>query len=31
VADGSLLPTNGSVNPTLTLLANALRVADGLP
>jgi choline dehydrogenase-like flavoprotein len=30
VADGSLLPTNGSVNPTLTLLANALRVADGL-
>ena len=26
--DSSLHPTNGSVNPTLTLVANALRVAD---
>lgn len=31
VSDGSLLPTNGSVNPTLTMLANALRVAEGIP
>ena len=26
----SLLPTNGSVNPTLTILANAIRVAENL-
>ncbi len=30
VADASLHPTNGSVNPTLTIVANALRVADRL-
>jgi len=28
VADASLHPTNGSVNPGLTMLANAFRVAD---
>lgn len=28
VADASLHPTNGSVNPTLTIVANCLRVAD---
>jgi choline dehydrogenase-like flavoprotein len=28
VADASLHPTNGSVNPGLTVLANAFRVAD---
>ncbi|RCK68879.1 hypothetical protein DT076_13195 [Desertihabitans brevis] len=28
VADASLHPTNGSVNPTLTIMANAFRVAD---
>jgi choline dehydrogenase-like flavoprotein len=27
VADGSLLPTSGGVNPTLTLMANVLRAA----
>lgn len=30
VCDGSLHPTNGSVNPTLTLIANAYRVASGI-
>jgi choline dehydrogenase-like flavoprotein len=30
VCDGSLHPTNGSVNPTLTLIANAHRVATQL-
>ena len=30
VADASLLPTNGSVNPCLTTLANAWRVAEGI-
>lgn len=30
VADASLHPTNGSVNPALTVMANALRVADRL-
>ncbi|MFF2050312.1 GMC family oxidoreductase N-terminal domain-containing protein [Leifsonia sp. NPDC058194] len=30
VCDGSLHPTNGSVNPTLTLIANAMRVAEGI-
>jgi len=28
VADASLHPTNGSVNPTLTIMANSFRVAD---
>lgn len=28
VADSSLHPSNGSVNPTLTIVANCLRVAD---
>lgn len=30
VCDSSLHPTNGSVNPTLTIVANAMRVADQL-
>jgi choline dehydrogenase-like flavoprotein len=30
VCDSSLHPTNGSVNPTLTIVANALRVAEHL-
>lgn len=30
VCDASLHPTNGSVNPTLTIVANALRVAEHL-
>ncbi|MET0902748.1 MAG: GMC oxidoreductase [Acidimicrobiales bacterium] len=30
VADASLHPTNGSVNPALTVMANAYRVAEGL-
>jgi choline dehydrogenase-like flavoprotein len=30
VADASLLPTNGSVNPGVTTMANAWRVAEGL-
>ena len=30
VCDSSLHPTNGSVNPTLTIVANAIRVADHL-
>jgi choline dehydrogenase-like flavoprotein len=30
VCDSSLHPTNGSVNPTLTIVANALRVASHL-
>jgi len=28
VADASLHPTNGGVNPALTVMANAMRVAD---
>jgi choline dehydrogenase-like flavoprotein len=28
VADASFFPSIGAVNPTLTLIANALRVAD---
>jgi choline dehydrogenase-like flavoprotein len=28
VADASFFPSIGSVNPTLTIIANALRVAD---
>lgn len=30
VADASLHPTNGSVNPALTVMANAYRVAEKL-
>jgi len=30
VADGSTLPTSAGVNPSLTIAANALRVAEGL-
>ncbi|GAA1061085.1 GMC family oxidoreductase N-terminal domain-containing protein [Agromyces bracchium] len=30
VCDSSLTPTNGSVNPTLTIVANAFRVAEAL-
>ena len=30
VCDSSLHPTNGSVNPALTIVANALRVAEHL-
>ena len=30
VADASLLPTNGSVNPCVTTMANAWRVAEAL-
>ncbi len=30
VVDGSALPTSAAVNPSLTIAANALRVADGL-
>ncbi|GAA3566156.1 GMC family oxidoreductase [Microlunatus spumicola] len=30
VCDSSLHPTNGSVNPTLTIVANAMRVAEHL-
>jgi len=28
LADASFFPSIGSVNPTLTIIANALRVAD---
>ena len=28
VVDGSVMPTAGGYNPTLTILANAYRVAD---
>lgn len=28
VVDGSFMPTSGSVPPTLTIMANSLRVAD---
>jgi choline dehydrogenase-like flavoprotein len=28
VADGSFMPTSGGVNPSLTIAANALRVAE---
>jgi choline dehydrogenase-like flavoprotein len=28
VADGSVFPTSAGYNPTLTILANAYRVAD---
>jgi choline dehydrogenase-like flavoprotein len=30
VADASLLPTNGSVNPGVTTMANAWRIAEAL-
>ena len=30
VADASLLPTNGGVNPCVTTMANAWRVASGI-
>lgn len=30
VTDGSALPTSGGVNPSLTIAANALRIATGL-
>ncbi|MGZ0712692.1 GMC oxidoreductase (plasmid) [Coraliomargarita sp. W4R53] len=30
VCDASLHPTNGSVNPALTVIANAFRIAEGL-
>ncbi|TAM66529.1 MAG: glucose-methanol-choline oxidoreductase [Microbacteriaceae bacterium] len=30
VCDASLHPTNGSVNPTLTIVANAMRISDRL-
>ena len=30
VTDGSAFPTSGGVNPSLTIAANALRVADGI-
>jgi len=30
ICDGSVLPTQGSANPALTIMANAARVADGL-
>ncbi len=30
VVDGSFFPSNSGVNPTLTIMANALRVADRL-
>ena len=28
VCDGSLMPTGGGVNPSMTILANAARIAD---
>ena len=28
VCDGSLFPTAGGVNPSLTIVANSLRIAD---
>ena len=28
VVDGSFMPSIGAVNPTLTIIANALRVGD---
>lgn len=30
VVDGSFFPSSGAVNPALTIVANALRVADHL-
>lgn len=31
VADGSFLPSSAAVNPSLTIMADALRVGDHLP
>ena len=31
IADGSVLPTQGSANPALTIMALASRLADRLP
>ena len=28
ICDGSLMPTGGGVNPAMTILANAARIAD---
>jgi choline dehydrogenase-like flavoprotein len=28
ICDGSLMPTGGGVNPSLTIMANAARIAD---
>jgi len=30
VVDGAFFPSNGAVNPALTIMANALRVGDHL-
>jgi choline dehydrogenase-like flavoprotein len=30
VVDGAFFPSSGAVNPSLTIIANALRVADHL-
>lgn len=30
IADGSTHVTNGGVNPVLTILANALRISEGV-
>jgi choline dehydrogenase-like flavoprotein len=30
ICDGSLMPTGGGVNPSLTIMANAARIADGI-
>jgi choline dehydrogenase-like flavoprotein len=30
IADASFFPSIGAVNPTLTIIANALRVADSI-
>src|SRR5262249_1428580 len=30
ICDGSVLPTMGGVPPTLTIMANALRIAEGI-
>ncbi|MCU0571026.1 MAG: GMC oxidoreductase [Oculatellaceae cyanobacterium Prado106] len=30
VVDGSFFPSSGAVNPTLTIMANALRVGEHL-
>ncbi len=30
VLDGSFMPASGGVNPSLTIMANALRVAEGI-
>lgn len=30
ICDGSTMPTGGGVNPSLTIMANAERIADGI-